>query len=290
MSTIAASYASVTWANNRTLVELQKVINDRVRLIKGETTESAITATAINVLSSLRAETAVVKKKDPYIIGDKWHVLIEDTAYQPGWAFPPRAAWRGRRVVRQGGRDGKGRGRAQDYNEKHKRIVNLAGHYNQFGPDKFVYCYRLRVYENPNPKPFYDSLILAYHRNAVFEFAQKRIARRIQQYRGISKKLLGIAAHLVHQSQGEAASDDEGRRIAPLAKVTKHSTDKSFSLSFLDELPFSALALKSGPQGVNAALARAVNRSLAIIRQKMNNLTFDKPWASSFPEYARKSK
>lgn len=249
-------------AKAATIDQLRAAISARVKYMKGQTTEGAVKATAINCLTSLRAETAVAPKKDPVIIDARWKIDIMATAYKPGWAYPPRKAKGGRRVIRMAG------GKAIDAGPNKNRVVNLAGHYRKKDGESVLKVYAVTICELPNTKPFYNSLIIAESKDALFRFIRKRIVRRIGQYRGISKKLLGLAMHKIASNKGEKPNGRLGMLADDYAVVSVSGDGfnrGTFSISVLDNLPFSAQSLKHGPAGVGIALQKAANRCFKII-------------------------
>ena len=255
------------WMNGAkadTIDALRAAIAARVKYMRGQTTEGAVKATAINCLVSLRAETGVAPKKNPAIIDARWKIDIKATAYKPGWAHPPRKDKHGRRVIRMAG------GKAIDAGPNQNRVVNLAGRYRKQMGESVLKVYAVTICELPNTEPFYNSLIIAESKDSLFTFIRKRIVRRIGQYRGISKRLLCIAMHKVVASKGERPQGRLGM-LADDYAIVNVSGDGfnrgTYTISFLDNLPFSAQSLKHGHAGVQIALEKAANRSFKIIER-----------------------
>jgi hypothetical protein len=268
--------------NAKTLDDLRIAVAAREKYMREQTTEKAVKATAINCLTSLRVETAVAPKKNPQVIDSRWKIDIMATQYKPGWAYPPRNAKHGRRVIRMPG------GKALDFGPNQNRVVNLAGRWRRVG-EEALKVYAVTICELPNTKPFYNSLIIAESKDALFKFIHKRIIRRIGQYRGISKKLLGLAMHKVASNKGNTAKDVLDRLALDYAIVTMKGegfNNGTFMVNFVDDLPFSAQSLKHGPMGVVLALRKAANRCLAIV-EKAAGYPIDKPNPPMFEEYAR---
>ena len=260
--TIRASW--MKGAKEETIDALRAAVAAREKYMKGQTTEGAVKHVFIHCLQSLRVETAVVPKKNPAIIDARWKIDIKATAYKPGWAYPPRKDKHGRRVIRMAG------GKAIDAGPNQNRVVNLAGRYRKQMGESVLKVYAVTICELPNTKPFYNSLIIAESKDSLFTFIHKRIVRRIGQYRGISKRLLGIAMHKVVASKGERPQGRLGM-LADDYAIVNVSGDGfnrgTYTISFLDKLPFSAQSLKHGPAGVQIALEKAANRSFAIIER-----------------------
>lgn len=276
---------SANWVTDagqsRPLEALRQAVAARARLI-GETSERATIATAIAVLKSLRAETGKVGRR-PIVIEGNWVVDIRESGAVPGWAAP------GRRVVRRGST-----GRAEDrYNGG--RIVNLAGNYAR-GRNGRAFTLSIRnTMANPS-RPFYPAqgdcyMVIATTREDVEKFARQRILRRICQYRGVSKKALGIAMHAVSSSgAGEAVTQDVARIVGRLVHAKTYGTGYGageFGVSVADDLPRALLALKSGPDGVDIALKKAANATAAIISRKMS-AGFGERVEAPFPEVVKR--
>ena len=283
-------HITCTWGEHRTMNALGEAIQRRVRDL-GETTEQAVTAMTINTLRSLRAETSVAKKKNPKIIDERWLVEMELTGYTVGWATPANKGYKkGHRVFRLGG----GRGTANTIDPvTQNRLVNVAGPYLHAG-EAAVKCYRLKITERPATKPFYETLILAKNTDDIWKFARLRIIRRIGQYSGVSKRLLGLAMPTVAEGKGEAPGGDRisqlaGQKCRVVRSGVGYNTGE-ISITVDDQLPFSALALKHGPAGVHMAMARAANAAAGQISRKVKSTGFGEKWLSPFPEYAAKSK
>lgn len=276
---------SATWGDTKSLDALQKAIASRVRTLQFETTERAVKAVSIQALRSMRAETSIAPKKNPPIIDGRWKVDIKKTQYAAGWAHPGKHSPRGRRVVRIG------RGHALDTSQNGNRVVNLAGPFRRAG-EAAVQVYSLVITERPATKPFYNSLILALGRDEVWKFAQKRIVRRIGQYRGVSKRLLGLAMHKIAAGQGVSNTGDRiGRLANEYCNVNVSGSGYSsghFSVSVLDDLPMSALSLKHGYAGVSLALKRAANSVMGAISKTSMRTGFGDTWNTPFPEIVKR--
>ena len=251
--------------DTRALEVLAQVIEARKQYISTETTENAVTATCINLLTSLRADTATVKKR-PSIFDGRYYVEIEDTGLVGGWAHPPRIGRKGRRVVRPAGG-----GKAIDrYNGM--RIVNLAGNYARCHESK---VYQLAIYNvyriDGSGKPFYPArvdscYVMAANEDDVRKFAEQRIKRRIGQYRGISKRALGAAMHAF--GKGGTVGGDLQRlvdAVVDVKQVLDGYGDGHFGVSVEDNLPMAQKALKSG--SMTQSIQKACNRTVSIINR-----------------------
>ena len=283
----------VDWAGNKTVKGLQDAIKARVKYLQGETTESAVTATTINVLKSLRALTGTVGK-NPNVIDGKWDIKIEDTAYVSGWANPPRKHQKGRRVVRLGNSN------AIDAGDNGNRVVNLAGPYSK-SDEKSIKVYKLTIRNTQTSKPpFYSSLILAKGKEEVKKFADERIKRRIKQYKGISKRLLGILMGKVHSSQNVKdqqpslpvnSSPLPSAFLSQLGVVNKSGSgfaNGQFTIKVHDNLVNAALALKNGISDLQTALQKAANSTIGRINKVLDGRGINEKLPTPFPEISKR--
>lgn len=275
-------------AGNEELAALAAVLDARRTFIRGETTEGAVTATCITVLTSLRADTATVKKR-PSIFDGRYLVEIEEVGAVAGWAAPAHRGRRGHRVVRMGGSSGS----VERVNGC--RIVNLAGNYARGGNGR---VYSLAIYnKDGGGKPFYPAKAesiwcIAASVDDVRKFAQTRIKRRIEQYRGISKRALGAAMHAFHVG-GRVESGPLQRLADSVVDVRKELEgfdSGRVRCSVADNLPHAEQALKSGT--VNTALRKAVNSTVAKInrwgeRQSALWERIESPFADVIPNASR---
>lgn len=252
-----------------------------------------MTATAINVLKSLRALTGTVGK-NPNVIDGKWDIKIEDTAYVSGWAKPPRKHKKGRRVVRLGN------SLALDAGENGNRVVNLAGPYSKAN-EKSINVYKLTIRNTQTSKPpFYESLILAQSKEQVKKFADERIKRRIKQYKGISKRLLGILMGKVHSSQ---KVKDQQQTLPPnsnpvpaaflasfgvVNKSGRGFANGQFAIKVQDNLVNAALALKNGLSDLETALQKAANSTIGRINKVLEGRGINEKIPTPFPEISKR--
>ena len=283
----------VDWAGNKTVKGLQDAIKARVKYLQGETTESAVTATTINVLKSLRALTGTVGK-NPNVIDGKWDIKIEDTAYVSGWANPPRNHQKGRRVVRLGNSN------AIDVGDNGNRVVNLAGPYSKSN-EKSIKVYKLTIRNTQTSKtPFYSSLILSKSKEEVKKFADERIKRRIKQYKGISKRLLGILMGKVHSSKNVKdqqpslpinSSPLPSAFLSQLGVVNKSGSgfaNGKFAIKVHDNLVNAALALKNGISDLQTALQKAANSTIGRINKVLEGRGINEKLPTPFPEISKR--
>ena len=264
-------------AEGRTLEALTDLIAKRQQYLKNESTEAAVTATAINILTSLRAETKTAPTKSR---GNEY--TIEELG---------TAGWRG------------GRG-------NRRRTAIIGGHhvpgvypvnwmYGLKGEGKY-FLIRLK---NPNVWPVRAKnapcyLILAPTIAEADKFARerfdgdKRWPGIYKRERNLAKYALGIVAAQVSNRPADKLKP-EGSRAQKVAAENAHVTkegsgvaDGNYSIEVNDTLNYSLPAI-GGSGTLNAAMQKAANRTAAIIN-KLAGYRLDEPIPTPFPEIAKK--
>lgn len=273
------------WADGRTLGALQQAIEARSKLL-GETAARSVTATAINVLRSLRAETATAPKR-PNVIEGRQVYEIKPSALVGGWAQPQLRGRKGRRVVRPVG------GHAMDRVDG-ARVVNLAGNYARAKDGR---VYTLKITNAASGCRWFPAKsevlhVIANSEADVVKYAEERIRRRIGQYRGISKRAIGLAMHQVAGTPTTSNTTSKdlsrilGRVVSSETRTSGYDSGGS-SVTVVDGLPAAMLSLRGGARSFQAALQRATNATVAIINKRCS-APFAARIETPFPEAARR--
>lgn len=272
----------------RTIDALQNAIEARKNLLAGETGEKAVVATAINILRSLRAETNQVGK-NPVIIGDRWLIKVERSQYIAGWASPGKHNPRGRRVFRTSAN-----GHALDrIGPGRKRIVNLVGRYTRGEQVQTFRGSATNLLSRDPGTPFYSRYFAARSQEDVEAFLVQRIKKRIGQYRGISRRALGLAMHKVAGTATTSATSSLdmdrllGQAVTATVRVSGYNSGEA-SVSVMDALPAATLALKNGAMSLDIAIKRAVNATAAIINKRCD-VPLHEQIKTPFPEVRRRA-
>lgn len=229
---------------------LESLIEKRKELL-GETVKDAVTATAITVLKSLRADTKIAPKK-----AKPESFKITDTGYVGGWE---RVGGKFHRVVRA-------------TNARHApKIqgifpVNNAGQHCEKG--EVVKVYKIEPVNDPamswdRTKHKGCWYIFAKSEGVAKQFAIRHMTNRINSYRGLAKTTLGFAMAAV-STRGTFAADVKSAKAkiaAYNAAQVFHSDGFSgnYSLNVTDLLRYSANALKSGKDALVRAMMKASN-------------------------------
>lgn len=253
---------------------LENLIEKRKALL-GEATKDAVTATAITVLKSLRADTRIAPKKarpDSF--------KITDTGYFGGWE---RVGGKFHRVVRATN--------AYHAPKVHGIFpVNNAGQHCEKG--EVVKVYKIEPVNDQNM--LWDKTkhkgcwyIFAKSEGVAKQFAIRHMTSRINSYRGLAKTTLGFAMAAV-STKGKYAADVKTPKALTAAKSAAQvyksgNIGSEYVITIDDVLRYSALALKSGKDSVNRAVMKAAN-SIAGRLSKVAGAKLNAKIPTPFPE------
>lgn len=266
------AYIKAEYANGKPLSVLQSLIAKRSQIL-GETAKDAVTATAINVLTSLRAGTPLANEAKVFV-----SVQAVPSLYA-GWRRVP--GQKPRRCIRQGSPDG------QVYQSP---FVNAAGKFFKGETPKVF-----RINEHFNDRTTARTIfVIAHDRAQAVEVARRRAVRRLRASRGLARTALSIAMGRTSTRSKPAFDTRTGRaRTTALNAAAVHKLGDGFNAgSYAVEvginLAYSAAALKGGPALVQTAMMRAANRTAGILRNYHRRfpLTVEAP-PTPFPEIAR---
>lgn len=239
------------------LERLSSLVAKRAQFLKGETTRAAVTATAINILSSLRART-IVSKVSRASFGS---VVAPAPGVEAGWKSDGGKA-RGRRVVRaQGGHE-----------MSACLVVNLAGQYRR-GERPLCYVVISKFPRSVGGSEKYERVyVIANSAKDVRKWADDRQRKYVRRFAGMAKWAVGQAQSRISAAAvtGDSASD-EARQTALKHLVVKTEGDGvasgSYAVSVEDGLGYSMAALKGGAADFDLALKKAANRTAGIINR-----------------------
>lgn len=259
------------WAGNKPLSVLQDLIAKREQFLKNETTENAVVATAINVLSSLKPQTKVARKE------------AADGDFEVRWCG--ESGWRG----------GKGNRRRAPIVNGH-RVKDVFPVNNMYGLNGTGNLYRVTL-TNKNiwPKvaknaPVY--YVMAPDATVARKFAVARVNRALKRESGLARGVIGYAqakASNRPMSDAGAAIVNKGALIATAAKVTTGGDGRgagSFWFQFEDELNYSMRALKGDVAAIDIAMMKAANRTAGLINH-LAGFDLDEQIPTPFPEVKR---
>ena len=269
---------TATYADNKPLSALNDLIAKRERFLRGETTENAVRATAINVLSSIRARTKVA---DPKKAGEFGVGVMPAPGVVAGYKGVSGTR-HARLVVRaHGGHEMAG-----------AKVVNLAGTY-QRGAQLLVFVV---IFKSPKVANFFKGgyervYVVARSAGEVRKWATNKLSNYVKRFRGMAKWALGQAQSQVHNINvgtiGAAA-----QRVALNNIIVQATGDGwnsgTFQIYVADKLDYATLALQGKSADVDLALMKAANRTAGIIN-KLGRARLDETIQTPFPEVAGKS-
>lgn len=282
---MAATSVTITAdADGKTLAVLGDLIAKRERLIGAETTRQAVTATAINVLSSVRAVTKVAKPNKANFD----FKIMPAPGVVAGFKSSKGVA-KGHRVVRAiGGHEMTG-----------ARVVNLAGKYSR---KESVLCFTV-IHKVPRVMSIVVGgrgadadehrrhYVIARSANDVRAWAEAKMKKYIKRYAGMAKWIVGQAqsriAKGVNHGDFGALRSSYATRTALHNLVTEIGGDGfnsgTFFISVKDGLRYATLALQNGPADVEFAFKKAANRTAGILNHSFG-YRLDEPIPTPFPE------
>ena len=255
-------------------IEVLESLIDKRRELLGEAYRDAITATAITVLKSLRADTKIAPKK-----ARKTSYTVTDTGWYGGWE---RVGGKFHRVVRAGGA-------AHCPKVPGVFPVNNAGKHYEKG--EVVKVYKIEPVKDETmswnkTKHKGCWYVFAKSEKVARAFAERHMTSRILSYRGLARATLGFAMAAISNSGNFAADVKTAKSkaaAAAAAQVYKDVSDDTYTIRIVDALNYSALALKSGTSGVDRAVKKAAN-SIAGRLSKVAAAKLDAKIPTPFPE------
>lgn len=265
--TIDATYGG------KPLEVLGDFIAKREKYLKGETTEKATIATAINVLTSIKAETKVAPEKPNSAM-----FKVEQMSGFAGW------------------RGGNGNRRRTAIGSDGHRVPGVFPVNNMYGLKGDGNLYKITL-TNKNLAPVVAKnaphyFIMAPNMSVAVKFAERIMERALKRERGLARMALGYAqAKVSNKPMSDTAKNiaNLGRVIATVAEVEMGGSGSSgeFWLRVKDDLNYSVAALKNGGASLEIAMMRAANRTAAIIN-KIAGYRLDEEIPTPFPEVSRK--
>ena len=264
---------TATCLNGKPLEALERLIAQRQREM-GETTSQAVIATAINILSSIRAATKVADPK-------------KDSGFVTVAAYPSLVqSWRTEGKHHRLCLRPAGGGAHVDVS-----FINAAGPVNARGYHPLVF-----LAQDRGASSIYGMsrryFILANNLEAAKKFAFERHSRRVQRYAGLAKAVIGKIQSDVWQQavSGPSISSIAAKTVQVAARsiVQEHGySSGNVYVEIDDRLKYAMLALKNGQADFEQALMRAANRTAGILNHSWQQKLFSyAPIPTPFPEVA----
>lgn len=279
-----------TFADGKPLDVLQGLLAKRERFLRGETTENAVRATAINVLSSIRSRTREAKP-------DKAAEFGVGVMPAPGVVAGYKSA-KGVRRTKNGKKQPGGKGqstqvarlvvRARGGHEMTgAKVVNLAGEYQRGAPFlTFVVIFKSPAFAKFWKGGYERAYVVGRSAAQVRKWAKEKLAKYVKHYKGTAEWLLGQAQSQVHNTNVREI-DPRGRKVALRNMIVQATGDGfasgQFSIYVADKLDYATLALPGMSDDVDLAFKKAANRTAAIIN-RLGRARIDEEIQTPFPE------
>lgn len=277
------STSSVTieakFAGDKPMAVLADLIAKREKFLKGETTEKAVIATTINVVTSIRADTQKAPLK---ATADMF--TVRDTGLVAGWRRE-RGSRKSVRCCRERG------GRWRD----DIRPVNLMGqvyikgefgHVYEIKPKNVYMDFRKNL--NADKKAWF---VICQNPQAAIDYGLARMERYLKKSSGMAKYALGIAQAKVSDRPMSSAAPSGSRQMQlarDAAQVTSEGADNKFTMTVDDNLQYSQGALVHGPASLDLAMKKAANRTTAILNKLASPFELTRDIPTPFPEVTGK--
>lgn len=272
---MAANSVTITAsAEGKTLQDLQRLIAVRQKAL-AETTSQAVTATAINILSSVRSQTLVCnpEKASGFVVVGQYPGV--EAGFRTDGGRPIRCV------------------RVPGGHHVNTKTINAAGRYAK-GEHVDVFLVQDSVSSAVGHKidRYY---VIARSIDDAKKFAALRRKKRLEKFARMAKWTIGQAQSFI--SRGSQYAADRMTAVAKrtaLAALQVSVNDSGFSsgsvsVDFADNLNYAALALKNGRASFDLAMQKAANKTAGLINHYIHQLRFDgPPVPTPFPEASRR--
>lgn len=267
--------ATLTTDDGRSLEVLNRLVQERQKALK-EDCSKAVIATAINILVSLRADT----RKAP-LKGRKSMYRLELTNYVASWE---RVGGKTHRVVRNCRRGSVNR-------EVTAHCRNVAGQRYIRGENVKVYKATL-LNQNMKRREYYT---FAKNEKQARQYIEQIILTwLLKKESGMARYALSVAAAKISNRPMAAVAPGSKKameiaHVAGVVQIDKRGWNSgNVSFRFVDNLRYSAAALKHGENSISLAMKKAANKTAGLITKAYQNQGLDKKIATPFPEVKKK--
>lgn len=252
----------------RSLSEFGKLIERRQKFL-GETTDASVTACALDLLRSIRAQTKTASAA-------KTKILLESMP-SLSVAFTSRGGKR-RPCLRAG----------------RIRFVPSSGIRPVFTPEAIHNARAAKVwkwvYKPLNHPGSTTYLIAAPSRAAANRIAKGILKRKVARMKGLGRAAISMLMRRLYASANENAPGKIQAVASGFSSVRKYVAGNSYHLDLLDGLSYAELALKGGAQSLAMAAMKAANKTASVINRKCGKLLDFAPIPTPFPEVRKISK
>jgi hypothetical protein len=259
-------------ANGHDVSVLHSIIEARRKEL-GETTKQAATATAIQVVKSIRANTRIA---DPDAMDVK---VRKSDSYVVSWR---KVGGKNERCIRLGSHSGAV--------VSIKSVVDLLGGYVK---GQVANVYSVLDIVKGSKKSSRHYIVLASDMKTATEYAKEKHRKRVKRYSGMARYALTLAmmktARKGFADKSDMVVTNIGKRTA-MKNVDVHVKERGFdsgelSIDIHDALDYATGALQDGAGYVQRAVQKASNSIVGMINHRLKEQgSFHKPFKVPFPK------
>lgn len=257
-------------ADGREIEAMQRVIELRRKEL-GETTAQACKALAINILKSVRADTAVANENKADI-----YVTNVDSLFYPSFVKDGKFH---KRILRAG---------PNGAIVEPKRVCWNTGNYVK-GEVYHTYTVVDKIGEGETMQ----YLVVSKDENSAKKFAEDFHKRKVKKGKYLAKYALGLAMHQVHERENPSVGQiEQEAKMTGLKCVNSFVTENGFNsgdvnIHVEDRLDYATLALKSGEGYVQTAIQKALNSMTGYLRKRLEAKGIKDPIKIPFEELTK---
>ena len=247
-----------TIGNGHTLKEFMKVLNQRNKYLE-ETSHASITASALDILRSIRVETMVARLSSTKTDNVKPHPALRLAFSTLGTKKVP--------CLRNG--------KIRYVKQPSERIV-----FESLEKGAKVYVWE---YIRGQKKTTY--YIVANSANQAKRKVKDIVKKRMMRYRGLAKRAISV---LMQKTFNQSIVDNVNSLTENVAQKTANKIERVTNgmhvLTLKDDLDYALAALKNGQNSVDIAIMKASNKIVSKINMKCKNLLGFEKLETPFPE------
>lgn len=240
-------------SDGKSAEQLAEIIARRTKEL-GQTTSQACTAMAINILKSLRADTAIAKLNKGEI-----RITCVDGQVTPGWR---KEGKRNFRVLRYGLN-------GAEVRDKMVYFVKMS-----YTKGEIVHAYFVEDVRSDDKK--YQYYIVAKSENIATKFAENKHKNRVKRFKGLAKHALGIAMHRTSAAQTvsetgiEPTAKNKAMEVVKVQRTESGYDSGEVMIHIEDQLRYAVLALKNGQQNLDYIVDRVIKSMTGYLQRKLD--------------------
>lgn len=263
-----------SWDGGKPLDALANLIAKRERLLRHESTEMAVKATAINLLTAIKTRTKIAKPSKAA------------TGVKVGATNGAVASFKGTKGKRGGRRVVRTKGGHEIASVK---TINLAGPYKRGEhPKVFTIVIKSPYLYNKIRGGYERVYAIANSHSDAKKWAVNRLRRYIEIFKGMARWTIGQAQQRIAGSSPTESVSRQARATALKHLVVLKSgsgfSSGNYSIFVNDKLNYATLALQNGESTLTLATMMAANRTAGILKAYAKKHGLDEVVTTPFPE------